>query len=171
MLHFAAQSSMRQSAEDPTEFARDNAECFTALLSTVAKYHRPQASTAKTDNSTWSVKVIYASSASVYNDKQRGSKMPFSVKFDRNKPHSEGSLFELISATGSRWIARDTCTVRPSATTRSLRPCSTSGMGSQWSVTPCFALLAIVVQIGLRLFTVYGPWGRPDMAVYKFAER
>lgn len=24
--------------------------------------------------------------------------------------------------------------------------------------------------VGLRLFTVYGPWGRPDMAVYKFAE-
>jgi len=23
---------------------------------------------------------------------------------------------------------------------------------------------------GLRFFTVYGPWGRPDMAVYKFAE-
>jgi UDP-glucuronate 4-epimerase len=23
---------------------------------------------------------------------------------------------------------------------------------------------------GLRLFTVYGPWGRPDMAIFKFAE-
>lgn len=22
---------------------------------------------------------------------------------------------------------------------------------------------------GLRFFTVYGPWGRPDMAAYKFA--
>ncbi len=26
-------------------------------------------------------------------------------------------------------------------------------------------------QTGLRFFTVYGPWGRPDMAVYDFAER
>ena len=25
--------------------------------------------------------------------------------------------------------------------------------------------------VGLRFFTVYGPWGRPDMAVYKFASR
>ncbi len=25
--------------------------------------------------------------------------------------------------------------------------------------------------IGLRFFTVYGPWGRPDMALYKFARR
>lgn len=24
--------------------------------------------------------------------------------------------------------------------------------------------------IGLRFFTVYGPWGRPDMAIFKFAE-
>ena len=23
---------------------------------------------------------------------------------------------------------------------------------------------------GLRFFTVYGPWGRPDMALYKFAD-
>ena len=24
--------------------------------------------------------------------------------------------------------------------------------------------------VGLRFFTVYGPWGRPDMAVFKFAQ-
>ena len=24
--------------------------------------------------------------------------------------------------------------------------------------------------IGLRFFTVYGPWGRPDMALFKFTE-
>ncbi|ELU17888.1 hypothetical protein CAPTEDRAFT_227995 [Capitella teleta] len=27
-----------------------------------------------------------------------------------------------------------------------------------------------ISAVGLRFFTVYGPWGRPDMAVYKFAE-
>lgn len=26
-----------------------------------------------------------------------------------------------------------------------------------------------VSTTGLRFFTVYGPWGRPDMALYKFA--
>ncbi len=25
--------------------------------------------------------------------------------------------------------------------------------------------------VGLRFFTVYGPWGRPDMAIYKFAKK
>jgi UDP-glucuronate 4-epimerase len=25
--------------------------------------------------------------------------------------------------------------------------------------------------IGLRFFTVYGPWGRPDMAIFIFADK
>ena len=25
--------------------------------------------------------------------------------------------------------------------------------------------------IGLRFFTVYGPWGRPDMALFKFMKK
>jgi UDP-glucuronate 4-epimerase len=28
-----------------------------------------------------------------------------------------------------------------------------------------------IPSTGLRFFTVYGPWGRPDMAYYKFADR
>lgn len=27
-----------------------------------------------------------------------------------------------------------------------------------------------LMSVGLRFFTVYGPWGRPDMAAYRFAE-
>ncbi|MDE0060083.1 MAG: NAD-dependent epimerase/dehydratase family protein [Defluviicoccus sp.] len=32
----------------------------------------------------------------------------------------------------------------------------------------CYSHLYGMPQTGLRLFTVYGPWGRPDMALYKF---
>ena len=28
-----------------------------------------------------------------------------------------------------------------------------------------------IKTIGLRLFTVYGPWGRPDMALFKFTKK
>ena len=28
-----------------------------------------------------------------------------------------------------------------------------------------------IKTIGLRFFTVYGPWGRPDMAYFSFAEK
>ena len=34
-----------------------------------------------------------------------------------------------------------------------------------------YAHLYQLPQTGLRFFTVYGPWGRPDMAYYSFAER
>ena len=32
-----------------------------------------------------------------------------------------------------------------------------------------YAHLFGIPQTGLRFFTVYGPWGRPDMAYYSFA--
>jgi UDP-glucuronate 4-epimerase len=32
-----------------------------------------------------------------------------------------------------------------------------------------YSRLFNIPSTGLRLFTVYGPWGRPDMAYYKFA--
>ena len=34
-----------------------------------------------------------------------------------------------------------------------------------------YSHLYAVPATGLRFFTVYGPWGRPDMAYFKFAER
>ena len=35
----------------------------------------------------------------------------------------------------------------------------------------CYAHLYGLPCTGLRFFTVYGPWGRPDMAAWKFTER
>ena len=32
----------------------------------------------------------------------------------------------------------------------------------------CYSHLYKIKTIGLRFFTVYGPWGRPDMALFKF---
>jgi UDP-glucuronate 4-epimerase len=37
-------------------------------------------------------------------------------------------------------------------------------------VSESYARLYGLEQIGLRFFTVYGPWGRPDMAYWSFAE-
>ena len=34
----------------------------------------------------------------------------------------------------------------------------------------CYSHLYGIPATGLRFFTVYGPWGRPDMAAYLFAE-
>ncbi|GBD43378.1 UDP-N-acetylglucosamine 4-epimerase [bacterium HR40] len=37
-------------------------------------------------------------------------------------------------------------------------------------LSECYARLYGIPQTGLRFFTVYGPWGRPDMALYIFAD-
>jgi UDP-glucuronate 4-epimerase len=37
-------------------------------------------------------------------------------------------------------------------------------------ISHAYASLYALPQTGLRLFTVYGPWGRPDMAVWHFTE-
>jgi UDP-glucuronate 4-epimerase len=34
----------------------------------------------------------------------------------------------------------------------------------------CYSHLFGIATTGLRFFTVYGPWGRPDMAPFKFVE-
>lgn len=34
----------------------------------------------------------------------------------------------------------------------------------------CYAHLFGIEQVGLRFFTVYGPWGRPDMAMFMFTK-
>jgi UDP-glucuronate 4-epimerase len=38
-------------------------------------------------------------------------------------------------------------------------------------MSTAYARLFEMPQTGLRFFTVYGPWGRPDMAYFKFAEK
>jgi UDP-glucuronate 4-epimerase len=37
-------------------------------------------------------------------------------------------------------------------------------------LSECYARLYAIPQTGLRFFTVYGPWGRPDMAMYIFTD-
>lgn len=37
-------------------------------------------------------------------------------------------------------------------------------------IAHCYSHLYKIPTTGLRFFTVYGPWGRPDMAIYLFAD-
>src|SRR5215472_16767846 len=37
-------------------------------------------------------------------------------------------------------------------------------------ISECYSSLYRLPQTGLRFFTVYGPWGRPDMAMWLFSE-
>jgi hypothetical protein len=57
---------------------------------------------------------------------------------------------------GRGWISHPRCMPPP------------SGQGEL--ISHAYTHLYGVPQTGLRFFTVYGPWGRPDMAYYGFAE-
>jgi UDP-glucuronate 4-epimerase len=38
-------------------------------------------------------------------------------------------------------------------------------------MTHCYSHLYDIEAVGLRFFTVYGPWGRPDMAYFSFTDK
>ena len=68
---------------------------------------------------------------------------------------------------------------KPASTTRKTRKLSDPSPLShglliiyRWRIGMryCYSHLYGIPQTGLRFFTVYGPWGRPDMALYLFTE-
>ena len=83
--------------------------------------------------SSQNVKLIYASSSSVYG---KHTPIPFRLSAHTDRP---GNMYAATKET-DELLAHYYC--------------------------HAYKLRAI----GLRFFTVYGPWGRPDMATYKFAE-
>ena len=42
---------------------------------------------------------------------------------------------------------------------------------SNEAIAHAYSHLYNLKTIGLRFFTVYGPWGRPDMAIFKFTKK
>lgn len=133
VVHLAAQAGVRYSIEHPHDYIRSNGtirvilglicapvDCFVTLLEQLRKYP--------------DVKLIYASSSSVYGSK---ASVPFSVDGPVDHPAS------LYGATK----VMDELTAR------------------------VYNHLYGISVTGLRFFTVYGPWGRPDMAPFVFSDR
>ena len=119
IVHLAAQAGVRHSLVDPESYLRANIDGFVSLLETVRK--NPE------------IKVVYASSSSVYGNNE---KVPFSEEDRTDFPAN------LYGATKK----------------------------SNELFAYAYHHLFQLKLIGLRFFTVYGPWGRPDMAYYLFAK-
>ncbi len=119
IVHLAAQAGVRYSLNNPRIYLKYNVDGFMEVL----EYCRSKKG----------VKLIYASSSSVYGGNK---KVPFSVKDNVSSPVS------LYAATKR----------------------------SNELMAESYSKLFSLQIIGLRFFTVYGPWGRPDMAIWKFTE-
>jgi UDP-glucuronate 4-epimerase len=78
----------------------------------------------------------------------------------------------LVYASSSS-VYGDAATLPLSAEARADRPVSfyAATKKSNELMAESYAHLYRVPMTGLRFFTVYGPWGRPDMAPWRFAER
>lgn len=119
VVHLAAQAGVRHSLVAPLEYVESNLKGFVSILE--ACKHFP------------SIKLIYASSSSVYGCNR---KMPFSESDETDQPNN------LYGATKK----------------------ANEVMAFAYHQLYQFSIT------GLRFFTVYGPWGRPDMAYFRFAE-
>jgi len=119
ILHLAAQAGVRYAKKNPAAYLKSNIDGFCAILETVRAHP--------------DVKLIYASSSSVYGCNQ---KVPFSEKDRTDLPAN------LYAATKK----------------------------ANELMAHSYHHMYNIEAIGLRYFTVYGPWGRPDMAYFSFTK-
>jgi UDP-glucuronate 4-epimerase len=120
VIHLAAQAGVRHSILEPEPYISSNVQGFLSILEACRRFP--------------SLKLIYASSSSVYGLNQ---KTPFSVDDPTDLPAN------LYGATKK---------------------------ANELMAHSYHHLYGLSVT-ALRFFSVYGPWGRPDMAYYQFSEK
>jgi len=120
IAHLAAQAGVRHSLNAPDDYISSNIQGFLSILEACRAYPH--------------IKLIYASSSSVYGLNQ---KIPFSVEDKTDRP---ANLY------GSTKKANEL-------------------------MAHAYHHLYGISVTALRFFTAYGPWGRPDMAYYRFANQ
>jgi UDP-glucuronate 4-epimerase len=120
IVHLAAQAGVRYSLTHPEVYIKANIEGFLQVLEACKRAP--------------SVKLIYASSSSVYG---RNKKIPFAVSDPTDLP---ANMYGVTKKTKELMAST-------------------------------YHHLYNIPVVGLRFFTVYGPWGRPDMAYYSFTKK
>ncbi|WP_026942587.1 NAD-dependent epimerase/dehydratase family protein [Hellea balneolensis] len=121
ILHLAAQAGVRYSLDNPRAYIQANVMGHLNIL----EFARHSGTVEH---------VAYASSSSVYGDREDG---PFT---ETDKVRSPASLYA-ATKLGGEMLAES------------------------------YQRLYGIPQTGLRFFTVYGPWGRPDMAYFIFTDK
>ena len=120
IIHLAAQAGVRYSLTHPEEYIKSNIDGFLSVLET-CRTHR-------------TVKLLYASSSSVYG---RNEKIPF---HEEDRCDRQANLYGVTKKSNEL-------------------------------MAECYHNLFKIPVAGFRFFTVYGPWGRPDMAYYSFTDK
>jgi UDP-glucuronate 4-epimerase len=140
----AAQAGVRYSLTNPQAYLRANGQCFVSLLEALVSVDP-------------TVRLIYASSSSVYGS---NTKAPFSESDRVDGGRSCWALQRLLAQSGGHSSQVDVPNSLYAATKK---------LDEQ--LAHVYHGLHGLRVTGLRFFTVYGPWGRPDMAYFSFAHR
>lgn len=119
IIHLAAQAGVRYSLENPEAYLKTNVDGFLSVLEVVRMHP--------------SIKLIYASSSSVYGT---NDKIPYATS---DRTDHQASLYG-VTKKANELMAQS------------------------------YHHLFNLDLVGLRFFTVYGPWGRPDMAYFLFTK-
>ena len=140
VVHLAAQAGVRYSLRAPLSYVRANVECFVSLLERCARTRRlASAAAAAGAAGAGGGARAYVAPQLVY----ASSSSVYGL--NRKIPFSEADPVEV--------------------------PATLYGATKRADELIAFSYhhLHRVHSVGLRLFTVYGPWGRPDMAAYIFS--
>ena len=145
----AAQAGVRYSLVRPQAYSRANVQCFLSVLEALRQLEYPPP-------------LVYASSSSVYG---ANTKTPFAETVISQSPWicSLQLIFCALTCLHSSFMLQDRTDVPNSLYA------ATKKADEQFAHV-YHGLFGLRVT-GLRFFTVYGPWGRPDMAYFSFAHR
>lgn len=164
VLHLAAQAGVRYATRNPYSYVHANLGGQVALLE-VIKEQRPLPA------------LVYASSSSVYG---LNTKQPFS---EVDRVDAPASLYAATKRVGGTHATMGLCCCRNGWPTLWVLGCCnmrilqlercrllrTHQLQADELIAHVYFNIHKISVTGLRFFTVYGPWGRPDMAAYKFA--
>eukprot|EP00122_Pirum_gemmata_P000499 Pgem_evm1s441 len=146
VVHLAAQAGVRYSLEKPLEYVKENVACFVGLIETIVK--RP-ADLDDTDPS---------------NDDDEADEGTEAQK-RKNYPHFLYASSSSVYGLTKQVPFKETVNVNKPASVYA----ATKVMDELLAQT--YYHLYGLKSIGMRFFTVYGPWGRPDMAAYAFTKK
>ena len=144
VINLAARAGIRQSVIDPWSYYQTNVVGTLNLLEACQEYSIR--------------KFVHASSSSVYGNPGRGAE---NGSGGAGETHGETSIVDPRSAVLRKPFSEGDPTDRP------LSPYAASKKAAEELCHSHHYLYGLDVTV-LRYFTVYGPAGRPDMAVFRF---
>lgn len=182
VLHLAAQAGVRYSLTHPQEYVRNNVECFVDLLEVIKDFNQGAWRTTRSSSSTTAEErrdetadhdeVAYLMEKALLERTATGPLASVESEGDLHDRRPPPPEIRLVYASSSSVYGLNQHA--PFAESHEVfEPNSLYAATKRMNelLAKTYFNLYGLSSVGLRFFTVYGPWGRPDMAYFSFAEK